>query len=133
MNMHLTAATQASGSAWRHWMCVLASADSLQRPAFCSAASLWVAPCIWLTALRALLTQSSVRKLARRTGYGEVFAVPDPAVAEAAVRARADAMADKLEARAQQEIGGLPFTSCADCPTAPATRGAPCDPCSTAT
>ena len=54
-----------------------------------------------------------MRKLARRTGYGEVFAVPDPAAAEAAVRARADAMADKLEARAQQEIGGLPFTSCA--------------------
>lgn len=67
-----------------------------------------------LTVLRAHLLQSSVRKLARRTGYGEVFAVPDPAAAEAAVRARADAMADKLEARAQEEIGGLPFTSCAD-------------------
>ena len=58
-----------------------------------------------------------MRKLARRTGYGEVFAVPDPAAAEAAVRARADAMADKLDARAQQEIGGLPFTSCAACPS----------------
>ncbi len=45
--------------------------------------------------------------------------MPDPAAAEAAVRARADAMADKLEARAQQEIGGLPFTSCVDHLTEP--------------
>ena len=55
--------------------------------------------------------QSSLRKLARRAGFGEVFAADDSAAAEAAVRARVEAMAEKLATRVHQEIGSLPFTS----------------------
>ncbi len=57
--------------------------------------------------------QSSLRKLARRAGFGEVFSAENIAAAEAAVRSRVEAMAEKLATRVHQEIGSLPFTSCA--------------------
>ncbi len=96
----------------RHGICVFACADISSGPLvtrYCAASSGWCQASSSLCCAR--LSQSSVKKLARRVGYGEVFAVEDPASVEVAERAQANAMADKLDAR--QEIGGLPFTSCA--------------------